>query len=286
MEITSLILIAFFVKYNSFQYCKLAFTNFTPPYDQSPYFAAVFDIVNGLVTTTNSVGNPTNTNSSIVDYGNGWFRISISAALSPSSGSFNFEFNKSPNATPTFENFGRINQTTTTDDKVYVYGGQLEQLPYATSYIPTAGSTATRLGETAINAGDVNVFNSEEGVLYAELSTNFEASGGVKAVSVQYDVNNYVAIYFRNDNNLSARVVGSGNVTQVDTTYAINTFYKIAVSYNSTNVKFYVNGTQVDIDTTNTLPNSLNKVSFNRGSTSSLTEMEGKVRNVQVFNKH
>jgi hypothetical protein len=84
---------------------------------------------------------------------------------------------------------------------------------------------------------------------------------------------------------LSARVVGSGNVTQVDATYAINTFYKIAVSYNSTNVKFYVNGTQVDIDTTNTLPTSLNKLSFNRGSTSSLTEMEGKVRNVQVFNK-
>ena len=71
---------------------KVDNTNFTPPYDQSPYFAAVFDIVNGLVTTTNSVGNPTNTNSSIVDYGNGWFRISISAALSPSSGSFNFEF--------------------------------------------------------------------------------------------------------------------------------------------------------------------------------------------------
>jgi len=166
-----------------------------------------------------------------------------------------------------------------------MYGIQVEALSYNTSIIPTFGSTATRLGETAINAGDVNVFNSEEGVLYAELSTNFEATGGVKAVSVQYDVNNYVAIYFRNDNNLSARVVGSGNVTQVDATYAINTFYKIAVSYNSTNVKFYVNGTQVDIDTTNTLPTSLNKLSFNRGSTSSLTEMEGKVRNVQVFNK-
>lgn len=169
-------------------------------------------------------------------------------------------------------------------DVVEFYGFQSEQGSYATSYIPTYGTSVTRNADECDNGGDSTIFNDNEGVLYAELSTSFEASSGVKSLSVQYDGNNYVAIYFRDNNNLSARVVGSGNVTQVDTSYATNTLYKIAVSYNSTNVKFYLNGTQVDIETTNTLPTSLNKLSFDRGG-GNATNMNGKVKSLAYFNR-
>ena len=49
---------------------------------------------------------------------------------------------------------------------ILVWGVQLEQLPYATSYIPTEGTTATRLAELVTDGGDVNSINSEEGVLF------------------------------------------------------------------------------------------------------------------------
>jgi hypothetical protein len=275
-----------FVKYNSFQYCKLAFTSFNPPYDQSPYFAAVFDIVNGLVTATNSVGNPTNTNSSIVDYGNGWFRISISAALSPSSGSFNFEFNKSPNATPTFDDFGRINQTTTTDDKVYVYGGQLEQKSFATSYIPTSGSTVTRSADVAINSGNADLINSTEGVLYAEIAS-FETNTAAKFITISDGT-------FNNRASISLSAVFSfrvflkvGGSSQVDINLNVSDvkdYNKIALSYKENDFKIYINGSLVHSDTSGSVWSSstITKLSFSEiGSTPNA--FNGKVKSVAVF---
>jgi hypothetical protein len=167
-------------------------------------------------------------------------------------------------------------------NEIIIWGAQAEEGSYPTSYIPTNGSAETRLTDICEEGGDESTFNDSEGVLYAEISTSFEGSSGVKSLSVQYDASNYVAIYFRDNNSLSARVAGSGNVTQVDTSYATNTLYKIAVSYNSTNVKFYVNGTQVDIETTNTLPISLNKLSFDRGG-EALTNMNGKCKALTYF---
>ena len=51
---------------------------------------------------------------------------------------------------------------------VSVFGFQAEQQSYATSYIPTAGASATRNQELCNNA--TPVINSEEGTLYAEIS--------------------------------------------------------------------------------------------------------------------
>ena len=40
----------------------------------------------------------------------------------------------------------------------------------ATSYIPTNGSTATRLADTASGSGNSEVFNDSEGVLFADIA--------------------------------------------------------------------------------------------------------------------
>jgi len=169
---------------------------------------------------------------------------------------------------------------------IYLWGAQFEKTTTskrASSYIKSdSNSQTTRSAETCNNAGDASTFNSEQGILFAELSTSFQGTTGVKAISVQYDANNYVAIYFRDNNNLSARVVGSGSTTQVDTSYVINTFYKIAVRYNSTNVKFYVDGTLVDTETTSALPSTLDKIAFNRAAGFG-TEMNGKCKDLRYY---
>ena len=51
-----------------------------------------------------------------------------------------------------------------------LWGAQLEQQAYATSYIPTSGSTVTRNQDVCTNGGSLASINSTEGVLYAEIA--------------------------------------------------------------------------------------------------------------------
>ena len=53
---------------------------------------------------------------------------------------------------------------------ISVWGAQFEELPYASSYIPTNGSVATRLADSASRSGLQDHINSTEGVLYAEIA--------------------------------------------------------------------------------------------------------------------
>ena len=52
---------------------------------------------------------------------------------------------------------------------IEIYAPQIEDGSYATSYIPTQGSTVTRNADVCNNSGSVQDFNSTEGVLYAEI---------------------------------------------------------------------------------------------------------------------
>ena len=54
--------------------------------------------------------------------------------------------------------------------EVIIWGAQAEDLSYATSYIPTSGSTVTRDADVCNNSGSSDLINSTEGVLYAEIA--------------------------------------------------------------------------------------------------------------------
>jgi len=80
---------------------------------------------------------------------------------------------------------------------------------------------------------------------------------------------------------MSARINGGGSITQLDFTYNTNTYYKVALVYNATSSKLFVNGVLQDSDTTLALPTGLNQLAFNRAS--GTTEMEGNVKQVLYF---
>ena len=66
---------------------------------------------------------------------------------------------------------GRLSGTgDTTDMEFYIYGYQLENGAYKTSYIPTTTAPATRTADVCNNAGTSATFNSTEGVLFAEIA--------------------------------------------------------------------------------------------------------------------
>ena len=59
----------------------------------------------------------------------------------------------------------------TTGDEVYIWGAQVEEKSFATSYIPTTNGTASRSQDSVSKTGLSSYISSTAGVLYAELST-------------------------------------------------------------------------------------------------------------------
>ena len=92
----------------------------------------------------------------------------------------------------------------------------------------------------------------------------------------------YISIYFRDNNNFSARISASGGATQIDSKYVTEQFYKVALSYNSSNTKLFIDGRQIGNTTTTALVSGLNELAFDRGSGFG-TEYEGNAKMVAVF---
>ena len=110
----------------------------------------VFGAVTGTVISYNSIA-----------LDNGWYKLSLTTTSVATAYAVRIVL---------AENDNDVSYTGDGTSGVYVWGAQLEQQSYATSYIPTNGAIATRLADVATNSGNSTLINSTEGVLYAEIA--------------------------------------------------------------------------------------------------------------------
>ncbi len=171
-------------------------------------------------------------------------------------------------------------------DVVYVSLVQLEQNSYATSYIPTSGSTVTRNQDLAFGSGSSSLINSTEGVLYAEIAAladdnitrNISLGSGTIANTVEI-------FYGTGSQNISFRVRANnsvvGSVSGASVTDRTQ-FAKVALKYKSGEIKGFINGLQVlSITDSFTFSASLSELAFDRGA--NFSYFEGKTKCVAVF---
>ena len=167
---------------------------------------------------------------------------------------------------------------------VYLYGFQTEQQSYATSYIPTAGTTITRAAETCNNSKPS--VNSTEGVLYAEYKPTFAA--GSRQITISDETyNNRIVFECRESGTKLRANVSAGGVGQAEITIPISSldkYYKIAIQYKVNDVSFYIDGELKGTDTSATMPTGMNVVSFSGRNDASLI-MTGKTKGVAVYNE-
>ena len=228
-----------------------------------------FNISNGTLGNNGSGGT-----SKIEDYGNGWYRCSVSYTES-SAASTNIAWY-----------LGDTNGSTTVTDSggVYIYGCQVEEGSYPTSYIPTSGSTVTRNQDIFTRDGIGSLINSTEGVLFVEFKTLSE-TGTFRQFNLSKDNSNRIYITKRGDNgNLECRMENpSGNLNFSFAENTTNDFVKVAFRYGLNNFAVFIDGVNKNVTSTGNVfaSGTLNTLEFD----SPLSQpFFGKVKQLQVYN--
>ena len=168
---------------------------------------------------------------------------------------------------------------------VYIWGAQLEQQSYATSYIPTSGTTVTRNQETCINA--TPEINSEEGVLYVEINAeNVYSNSRYIALSNGTTSNRVIIGISSNSTGTITCFVSSGGSTVaiLSSTADITDFNKVALRYRKNNFSLFLNGVKASTDTSGLPPVELNRLAYGNGVPNA-TPFYGSTKDIQVYTK-
>ena len=165
-----------------------------------------------------------------------------------------------------------------------VWGAMLEEGSYATSYIPTEGSTKTRLQDICNNAGSSDLINSTEGVLYAEIKTLTEL-GVFRQINLNDGTtSNRIYISKRgNNNNLEFRMDNPlGSLSFSIPKNTTDNYIKLAFRYGLNNFAVFIDGLNQNVNPAgNTFSaNTLNNLEL----TSPINQnFEGNVKCLAVF---
>jgi hypothetical protein len=183
----------------------------------------------------------------ITSVGNGWYRITATHTAASSQ---------------TFA-IGLFTGTNTTEyvgtgSYAYLWGAQMEAGAYATSYIPTLGTSVTRVADAASKTGISSLIGQTEGTIYWEgkidgLNASNEALP-IALFPTGGDING-AQIYIVLLSNRSIRfVVYDGTTVQASIItsagfYTYGTTIKLAAVYKANDFALYIDGVQIGTDT-------------------------------------
>jgi hypothetical protein len=145
-----------------------------------------------------------------------------------------------------------------------IWGAQLEEGSYPTSYIVSnSGSATTRSADVANNSGNADLINSTEGVLYAEIAALAD-DGTYSIISLSDNSsNNFIIIGYKDTTNrlfCDAIIGGTRFVSNPTTIVNQEQFNKICLKYKSGDTDIYFNGFKI-LSSSTTFTHSGNPIS-------------------------
>jgi hypothetical protein len=216
---------------------------------------------------------------SIENYGNGWYRIRVTGNMGTGiGGANNVLFGVCDADGSTFA-------TTSGSNGVLFYGPQSELGSYPTSYIPTLGSSVTRLADAASKTGISSLIGQSEGTLYAEIPLQYLNFANFRGIISASDgtFDNGAFVFVNNDggtsNQFSSVYRSAGSsvaVFQAANLSAgnIGSTYKIAIAYKANDFVFYINGVQIGSDTSGSITGTLSQLDLGSISYTGLSTID------------
>jgi hypothetical protein len=237
------------------------------PYSEDFTYGTVslFDLSNG------SVIEGSNHNSSIIDFGNGWYKCITTSETAFS----DIEIRLSPRDYTSYTGNGTSG--------LYIWGAQLEAGSYATSYIPTQGAIGTRVAESCIQTPPIGIIGQTEGTLFFQSKINAQDTFSGFSLS-DNTTNNEVIIRFSTQDRIEyyLRSGGTQPIGGGTTSFDTDKYVKVAFAYKSGDSAFYVNGVQVTTHSETTMPLNLISLKMSRGNNTGI--FNGRTKDLRVYN--
>ena len=269
-----------FVKKNIGDFVQLSFNDSQP----DNWVAIVANLSTGQIVDTASAATATYENSKIESFENGWYRISVTGKYNTAT--YHSKILTCDSASPTRDNYGNAFFNGNGTRSFYIYGAQLEESSYPTSYIiSNSGSTTTRLADTASKTGISSLINDSEGVLYAEIAAlNNDLTNRFMCLSDGSNDNRVLVGYRAISNQLFSRIEAN-NSASIDLTHVLTDsteVIKFAIKYDSSfNYKMFVNGVLVDSGVGTDSIIGLDRIDFTNAT--GTENFYGNVQNLMVF---
>ena len=203
--------------------------------------AARFDLSTGTIISVDA-----GVTASIVDYGSGWYRCILSVTSTSTPAYFNWNM---------LNDAGDVAYTGDGTSGLYAYGFQLEAGSYATSYIPTYGTSVTRNQDRCVQTGISDLIGQTEGTLFIDLVLNNPVDSVNRVISVtglNWAGNGSFRFDFTAQNKIIADVTFEGaNSVAIQYVVQFNQGdrYKVALVYKENDCKMYVNGVLAGVRT-------------------------------------
>ena len=236
---------------------------------------ATFDLISGTITSATQLlgSGSTNMMSSIIAVANGWFRLSISALLDTVSTSFSMQLGLDNGISSVYTGDG--------SSGLYIFGAQLEALPYSSSYIPTTSSAVTRTASLCNITAPENIPNlNNDFTLSFKLKINGAGAASsqrhlsVQANNLPYFFCQYDSSQQRQNIYLTPDGVTLYQLPQLGTTsHLIGSTHKYIVKRKSNFLYLYCDGILVNsVAITVTLPTTYSVLKMNgQGSDTTTT---------------
>jgi len=241
---------------------------------------------NGTHLQTSTVGSPTGTSYKIEDYGNGWYRLSVS--IIHTSGEVRMSLS---NASSDYTNSNGLPVFLgNSSDGGYSWGAQLEQGSYATSYIPTSGQAngVTRVADSSSQTVPDGVIGQTEGTVFAEVNiSSIESVGGfIGFIISDGTTSNTISFVIYPTGRIQSTARNSGSLVANinDNNYGFTSgVHKIAIAYKLNDYILYVDGSLVGTDTSATVPTT-NKLDLSYTNVGSHNYNQTKLFNTRLSN--
>jgi hypothetical protein len=206
---------------------------------------ANFNLSNGTITASAFV------TAKIENYGNGWYRCSISATAGASNTNSQIIYLINSGTASRAQSF------TANGESVYLWGGQFEAGSYATSLINTTSSSATRVADACFKTGISSLIGQTEGTALLDFQFNGQAESIIMDIAASGLSPQNRIILYQPSATIVQFIVLDNNVEQVNiasSSYSVGQRLKVGIAYKSNDFAFYINGVQIGTDSSGSVP--------------------------------